>query len=274
VPQLALRFFQKYGVVFIVLAIGGIYALVVLYWVRRHEAAYPERYATIQYVIGGAITVAFLMIYLLAFDPIRVARYQILAAVLLCGLMLAAMSTSVRSWDESRGLLTKTRVCIGVTICLIAASFLGTFAGTTYWPNEHMTRAEYQGAEFVLSHNDPNVRVRALSLHTKMQWYVTGNRSEPGEPPVFQSGPGYGLPPRLGYDENRTAARTFGRAYVVTQAYDTTYYRASYYTPEQRRDLFVYGESALHHLRNDITVDRVYANGGFTVWNVNRSGER
>jgi hypothetical protein len=271
-PQLVVRFVQKYGVVFIVLAIGGIYTLVVLDRVRRREAAYPDAYATLQYVIGGAITVVFLIVYLLAFDPIRVARYQILAAVLLCGLVLAATSASMRSGNESRRLSGRTLACVVVTLCLVAAAFLGTFAGTTYWPNEHMTRAEYQGAEFVLSHNDPDVRVRALSLHTKMQWYVTGSRSEPGEPPVFQPGSGYGLPPRLGYDENRTAAQTFGRAHVVTQAYDTAYHGSSYYTPEQRRALFVYGENALRRLGNDTTADRIYANGGFTVWNVNRSG--
>jgi len=131
-----------------------------------------------------------------------------------------------------------------------------------------MTHAEYQGSEFVIKYNDPAVDVRGHSLHSKTQWYVTGNRSSPGNPPTLRSGSRFSVPERLGYDVNDTAGRTFGRAYLVTQAYDVQYSRASYFTPEQQRHLFVYGERALVELRADPTADRVYANGEYTVWNI------
>jgi len=131
-----------------------------------------------------------------------------------------------------------------------------------------MTHAEYDGSEFLLEHNDPATRAHGNALHVKMQWFITGARSTPGNSPVLQSDASHSLPRNLGYETNDTAARTFGRAHLVTQEYDLEYYRAPYFTPEQQRRLFVYNETALGQLENDSTAGRVYANGGFTVWNI------
>lgn len=271
--ELAQRLVVKYGVVFIFLGVAGLYALSVLYRLYREDAWYPEVFATSQYIIGGILTVVFLTIYLIAFDPVRVSRYLILGAVLLFALLLVRACVSWQRSSES-ALLSRRRLVLPVLIlCVITAAVLGSYAGTTYWPNKQMTHAEYHGSEFVVTHSDPSVRVHGHSLHVKMQWFITGTRSQPGNPPVLRSGANHSVPKHLGYDTNRTAGRTFGRANVVTQAYDVEHSRATYFTPEQQRRLFVYGEDALGQLERDTTAGRVYTNGEFTVWNVSPEQE-
>ncbi|WP_436932532.1 hypothetical protein [Halosimplex halobium] len=269
--QLFQRTTAKYGMIFLVLGIGGLYSLTVLYRVSRHDQRYPETYATLQYAIGGSLAVLFLVTYLIAFDPVRVSRYFVFGAVLLVGLLLARASLPWRREGQSISVSGRALILPVVVVCVLMAALLGSFAGTTYWPNKQMTHAEYEGVEFLLSHNDPSVEVHAHSLHPKTQWYVTGNRSVPGHPPAFNEGST--IPRHLGYDRNDTAGRTFSRAYLVTQAYDREYYRASYFTPEQRRALFVYDRSALDRLQRDHTAGRVYTNGGFSVWDVNPARE-
>jgi hypothetical protein len=267
--EIVQRIVEKYGVAFILLGIGGLYALTALYRLLRRRSWYPEVYGTVQYAIGGALAITFLSVYLVAYDPVRVSRYFVFAAVLLTGLALVRTTASRRA-DVSvrgRGVLLAALVC-----CILAAAVLGSYAGTTYWPNQQMTHAEYHGSEFVLEHDDPEVAVYGHSMHPKMQWFISGNRSDPDGPPVFRNDPAYSLPRNLGYDTNETAARTFGRAYVVTKTYDVEYYDASYFTPEQQRRLFVYNETAITRLKGDAAVDRVYTNGGYAVWNVDPVG--
>jgi len=269
--QLLQRTTEKYGMIFLFLGIGGLYSLAVLYRVFRHDQRYPETYATLQYATGGGLAVIFLFTFIIVLDPVRASRYFVFGAVLLVGLLLVQASRPWRREDRSISVSGRALVLPVVVVCVLVAALLGSFAGTTYWPNKQMTHAEYEGVEFLLSHNDPSVEVHAHSLHPKTQWYVTGNRSVPGHPPAFSEGST--IPRHLGYDRNDTAGQTFGRAYLVTQAYDREYYQASYFTPEQQRALFVYDRTALDRLRRDHTAARVYTNGGFSVWDVDPARE-
>jgi len=263
--ELAIRFVQKYGVDFLYLAAAGLIGFHVLVRLRRDRSRFDTTYMTVQFFLGSAIALLFMLVYLIAFDPIRVSRYAIVMAVLLVGLVL---HYSIRLEGKRARTITVVLTCV----VLIAAG-LGTVGGTTYWTNEHMTHAEYQGSEFVLEHHDPELPVRAQSLHVKMEVYVTGNRSPPGGPPVFRRDePGYTLFPGLGYPENETAAEAYGPSYLVTQAYDTEFYRSGYYTENQRAVLPVYRERHLRRLARDPTAHRVYSNGEFTVWRVTGGG--
>jgi len=269
--EIAQRAVIKYGIVFLVLGVAGLYVLVIVSRVYWHRQQYPETYATVQYAVGGALAVLFLLVDLIARDPIRVSRYFVLGGVMLVGLLLFRLSSDLRG--SSRSSSGRPLILVAVVLCVLAAAVLGTYAGSTYWPNKHMTHAEYEGSEFLLSHNDPEVQVYGQSLHPKMQTFVTGNRSIAGHPPAFRRGPEYSVPRHLGYDTNETVAQTFGRSYLVTQDYDVEFPRASYYTPEQQSYLFVYDETILRRLQNDSTAGRVYTNGGFTLWNVSPDRE-
>jgi hypothetical protein len=258
--QLATRLFQKYGVVLLIAALGGVFVLMVAVRLSRRKSSYAETLVAGQFLIGVGVTLLFLVVYLIAFDPIRVSRYMIVAAVLAVGLLAhRAAAEDVQLGNRSVGSTVLTLVIVVV----IVAVLLGTFLGTTYWANMHMTHAEYHGTEFVLDNHDRSLNIHSHDLTVKMQWYVYGERNHYFPHPI---GPSYRVPDRLGYGDGRTAIETFGSAYVVTHDRDTRYYRDDYFFEQQQDLLFVYGESDVQRMRRDPTVDRVYANGGFEGW--------
>jgi hypothetical protein len=254
--QLVVRFFQKYGVVFLVCVLAGLFVLIVAIRLSRRESSYEDVFVASQFLVGIGVTVTFLTVYLIAFDPVRVSRYMIVMAVLATGLLLYRATTD---GIRIRGRSVGRAVVAFAVLLIVATAFLGTFAGSTYWVNSHMTETEYQGAEFVLDTHDRDLNVYSHDLQVKMQLFVYGDRNGMS-PPI---GRDYRVPNHLGYRTNDTAWETYGRAYVVTQDHDTQFYRADYYTPEQQRSLFVYTERDRRRMRWDPTVHQVYTNGGF-----------
>jgi hypothetical protein len=255
--QIAMRFVQIYGSVFVYLLLAGLFCLVVLVRVFRRRDTYAESYLAYQFAIGFCIAVAFLGLYLLTYGPIRVSRYLLLIAVLLVALLLYQ---SVGAEDRIR-----RAVPVLVALAIVSAAVLGAFAA--YTPNKHMTHAEYQGAEFMIEHYDDAHKIRSLSISNKIRGYIAGRGLiSPDTEPFEIAGPGYELAPRLGYDRNDTAARSFGRSYLVTQEHDTDSYTAGYYTEAQQDAQLVYNETDIVRMRRDPTVNKIYSNGGFTGW--------
>lgn len=258
VVEVVVRFGQLYGTLFVYLAIAGLFGLVVLYRLSRRDIRYVSTYIALQAAIGVGIALLFMSIYLIESNAIRVSRYAAVMAVLAVGVTLYHL-TSERTQGR-RGLVT------ALTAAIVVAAVLGSFGGVTYGPNGHLTYSEYRGAEFVLTHQDPDDVVRSSSLTSKTQEYITGEPSRPGESPVFQNEQ-LALPPGLGYEANETAAETFAAgSYLVTHTYDLEFDEASYFFPQQRERLGVYEERHVQQLDRDSTVDEVYTNGGFSLW--------
>jgi hypothetical protein len=132
-----------------------------------------------------------------------------------------------------------------------------------------MTDAEYQGTEFTLRHHDLSVPLRSYAVSAKMQSYVMRPQYLGDATPVLRvQGGRYSLSGALGYDENRTAAQSYGPSYLMTKEYDTEFYKSNTFNPVQRRAVFVYDESHVRRLARDPTVRKVYTNGGLKTWRV------
>lgn len=259
---LAARFVQKYGALAIYIGIAALFGLFLLRQIRHRRVRTTDAYLAFQLVIGVGLSVLFFAVYLIESDPIRVSRYLTVIAVLAVGVGLIRTTNSRRK--------TRRLGTAALTVAIVLAAVISTFAGTTYWSNQHMTHAEYEGAEFVLTYHDTDEAVRTASLTTKTQWYVTGSRKEPNELPVFRPGtPGFGLPRHLGYADSDSASQTFdGGTYIVTHQYDLERDEAQYFAPEQRQALSVYDDSDVRELDRDPTVQKVYTNDGFALWKV------
>jgi hypothetical protein len=258
--QLAVRFLQKYGVVFVICVVAALFILTVVVRLRRRNSSYPEVLVAGQFLIGAGVSALFLNVYLIAFDPIRVSRYMIIMAVLATGLLAyrAIVDDIILRGISFGSVLTVLLVC-----AIVTAALLSTFVGTTYWANMHMTHSEYHGTEFILDNHDQRLDIYSQDLVVKMQWFVYGERDHYFPHPI---GPNSRVPRHLGYDKNGTAAQTFGSAHVVTQNHDTRFYTAEYYTESQQRALFVYDQQDVARMRHDPTAHRVYNNGGFSSW--------
>ena len=253
--ELLLRFLELYGMVFVYLVVAGLFGLYVVYEVLRRRSRYPEAFATAQFGVGFGLAVAFLVVYLIEFEPIRVARYLIVMAVFLYALLLARIST----WRPRRRNVGLAILSAG----LVVAAVLG--ANAAYWPNEQLTDAEYEGSEFVLTEGQQDLPVRTYSIGHKMEWYVRGSVDPNLWPPNYQPG----LPRGFGYDAvNSTVGTRYNETYIATHRFDQVFYTDSYFTPAQREGLIPYRQSELRWLNADSTAARVYDNGGYWLWYV------
>lgn len=253
--QLAKQFVSLYGAIFVFLIAAGLIALRVAYDLYRGRADYAETFLSYQFGAGFFVSVMFLAVYFIASNPVRIARYMITMAVLLVGVYLARSLTN----PSGRRRVVAAVLVVGV----VASALLG--AGAAYRANYQMTDTEYQGSEFLVNHFDPSLRVRSLATATKMQAYVL--RPDYLDGTAFQvAGSAYDLSPALGYDENRTAAESFGPSYLVTKQYDLEFYQSNTFNADQREAVFLYDESHVRRLTRDPTVGKVYTNGGFEVW--------
>lgn len=256
--QLVMRFVQVYGALVLYLSVGGLFVLSIGYTlVTRRELPYPEGVVGFQSAIGFAIAVIFLAGSFFIGDPIRVSRYLVLMATVLVALLF------LRQIQSGSRVLP---VLLGVVVVL--AAVLG--ANAAYEPNHHLTDTEYQGVEFVTTHQN-STAVYSYRMSHKMEEYVLGDDSPSLYPANFAER--YGVPPHLGYGENESAAETFGDSYVATKQYDREYYTARYFTPAQQRNLRLYDESDMTQLRRDSSADKMYTNGGFETWRVSNTTE-
>jgi hypothetical protein len=81
--EIAMRFVQLYGAQFLYFGLGGLCVLAVGWWlIRRRDVGYVDAYVAGQYVVGGGLAVMFMLVYLIAFNPIRVSRYLVLGSLL------------------------------------------------------------------------------------------------------------------------------------------------------------------------------------------------
>jgi len=263
VQELLVRFVQLYGMTILYLLTGALISLILLREAYEHNAEYAELLLLAQFGVGLLLAAAFLGIDFLANNPVRVTRYLVLFATLMAGVGL------VRSLDGSWS--TSQVISVLLIFVIITTAILG--AGRLYKPNKHMTHTEYDGTEFVLENYDGETDIWSYKGDKDMQPYVLG-ANHPRAFPEDITGSPSGRFYHLGYDENRTAARSFGNSYLVTKTHDRRFHAARYFFPAQRNTLFLYNKTHVRTLRDDQTAQKFYDNGGFEAWRIENTSER
>ncbi len=257
--QTMLRFIQLYGAVFIYLIIAAVVTSLIVYRIYHLDFTYSEAYIIFLFVIGFFTSLILMVSPLESSAPIRNSRFMIVIAVVLVSLSIvwAVQSNSHKNFT------------VILTAAIIVATVLS--AGIIYQPNIQMTNSEFEGVEYMTEYNDGSATVYHLKMGDKVEEYT--HSAPRTKIDTYHFDRENQFPPGLGYTENETAAETFGNAFLVTKEYDTEFYSASYFFPAQQEVLFVYNESHKSKLRMDVTVDKVYENGGFEGWRVNNPRE-
>ncbi|WP_338901919.1 hypothetical protein [Salinibaculum marinum] len=254
--QIMIRFVQLYGAVFIYLIIAAIVTLVVIFRISRGSVTFPGMYLSLLFVMGFFSALTLLISPIESFAPIRSSRFLIVMAVLLVSTALVSATYT----DYQRSL---TVIITGAIIVAIALS-----VAIVYQPNIHMTKSEFEGAKYVNEYHASSASVYNVRMTDNMEDYLHSVPRSEIETYHF-GGLGKKLPHRLGYTKNNTAAETFGNAFLVTKEADTKFYEASYFFPDQQESLFIFNESDKAKLHDDVTVNKLYENGGFEGWRVN-----
>lgn len=92
------RFVELYGAQFVYFLSAGVCVVAVAWWLlRRRSVPYADAYAAVQYGVGGALAATFMLVYLIAFNPIRVSRYLVVGSMLVVAVVYGRRLLSVPS---------------------------------------------------------------------------------------------------------------------------------------------------------------------------------
>lgn len=250
--QLALKFIDLYGSVFLYFVTAGAFLAVILVAFLRRNNRYDWGLGATHFMAGVTLAVLFLLRDLVVKGHIRLSRYAILFAAVVIGMMLLHLIERQRSY----------LMVVFAVVVLLAA---GLGAQAAYEPNRHLTHAEYDGTQYLSMNYDLGEPVYSMDTSHKMKEFVLSSNHDRLWPRGFTTE--NDVPKELGYTGPEVrAADTYGDAYLVTKTYDRKRHTASHYTPEQQEFLFRYGDSHLNRLEGDSTANKIYVNGGYTAW--------
>jgi len=271
-PQIVERFVELYGTVFTIFGIAGFSILLVIVWVilrrwfNRDIDTRMLRFGlhhTLQFGAGVGIGITFIFVLTAVNNPIRVLRLAIFAAVLLSGLFLA--------WSFGNiGPRTRTKTAIGVIALLLILTITPLAFMNVYQPNYQMTHTTYEGAEWALDHRNPDERVQALAMTPKLSAYIKGAQyiKSPSHKEAFTRWYPTTRPDRfpqhLGYGTHQYVGDTMTQRYLVTKSHDMNFWK--WYFPNQKKTFAYYSPRDVDRLSGDSTANRIYANGGWSLW--------
>lgn len=252
--QLAWKFVDLYGSVFLYFLTAGLFLVIILVAFLRRNNRYDWGLSATHFMAGVTLAVLFLLRDLVVKGHIRLSRYAILFAAVAIGMLILHIFERQRSY----------LIVLSALVVLLAA---GLGAQAAYEPNRHLTHAEYDGTQYVSTKYNIEEPVYSMDTSHKMKEFVLSSNHDRLWPRGITTE--NNVPDGLGYTgPDVRAADTYGSAYLVTKTYDRKRHTASHYTPEQQEFLFRYGESHLNQLERDSTANKVYVNGGYTAWRV------
>lgn len=257
--QLAIRFFELYGVTVGFLLLAGFASLWAgLDWIMNRNRHWPGLHMNTQFVVGGVVAVAFLLLPLIVGSPVRVSRYVVLFGSILLGIWLWRTKSSNPGSHYRE--VAMVAIAVIVLLVLIPAGVM-----TSYEDNSHLTHSEEEGIQFVIEYHNSEKGVTTFLMDQRQVSYLAGstyanrqwlfNRRAPTKPK--------GFPDHLGYPEQRVGD-WIGSGYLITKQVDTRF--VEYYFDSQRDRLTYYTEDDQERIESDRTVNSVYTNGNFTVW--------
>jgi len=257
--QIVVGFINRYGPIFVICLIASVATAYAIYRVWQREVSFPRLWLSGQFLVSLLFTSLGIFTYVVAYNPIRNARFTILFATIITGVCIACLSRQLRRLDIGYSQLAF------VGVVLLLALSVPVSATNTYQPWYHMTYAEEDGTEWVYDHVDGDAETVSHHVSPKMQLYLDGSRNESRRFDGFGSdGP---VPRYFGYQSAPTVGAAIGEnrsdVYVVTKEYDLEFYRVL--RPYLRDQAIVYDESSVQRLESDPTADEIYANGGYGV---------
>jgi hypothetical protein len=260
--QTIIRGIELYGPLIVYVGIAGLFAACVLFRLYRRKARWEEVFTITQFGVGGLVAVPFLVGPLFVGNLIRVNRYTILFGIISVGLALDLVYKPFNTWKVD----SKTIATVSLIGMILVTLPIATFG--IYKPNYHLTAAENSGVDWTLQHHDESERIYSLSIGQKHAAALLGMDDLSRRGLIFHYRWGTSRPdlfPRhLGYPSHTTVGDSFGDGYLVTKTHDTRYYRWFY--DNQRSSLTYYTEGDLRRLHRDSHSSKVYANGGYSLW--------
>ena len=263
----------RYGAVLLYGLVGGIALLIVLRMVLSRKAP-PDplrfSYAAV-FVFAVAASVFSLFGYTGEHEPERVARFFLIIAPFISGLVLYDLIVARHRFNLGR-LQPGRNTLIGiVTICIVIASILSILnpygSPRVVTQNFQVTRMEIVGTAWFSEHQNRDINA-ALRWPPHFRYYENFNFGVESRPfPGTRLDP-QPIPSHFGYDEVNSIAEfyEFQHRYLLIPRVAVLFPMV---LPEAARNQVPqYTAEAFAKLRADPAVAQIYANGEFEVWRV------
>lgn len=262
-----ITFFEAWGNIFIY---GSIALLFLLGFIRvylsKRDITYPEFSISLQYIGGIAFGGINLITILVGGNIIRQGRWAIFFSTLIVGYGLNKKIKSTEKLKDKKN-LNKNHIALFVIFLLITAALILPLYNI-YDGNNPLTYSQEHGSDWYIENANYSEKESVASgLSYKIVRYHRGHHTsiERGD---FFGRADFRHPHRLGYLENNTAAETFNQnVYIITKPHD--YNRHEDWHPARLEVEDYYLEEDLEKLESDPTVNKLYSNGEFIVWEVN-----
>lgn len=260
--SVAWQFFLHYAsiIVYIVLALIAFLIL----WRRR---ANSKNLAGLWGLYGPLITFALFIVILfflnLPFGPLRILIYIIIICTIFVGFSLCEFMKRVASHHNWRAKI----VPLLIAVLLLGVSINGIVVvyGSPYIirGNPQATLTNIQGMDYLLHHYNTDLYIT--------YWTVTISRyddflmtPEERETVFISSDPTENrIPHHFGYDKHQLIGQSYEKdRYVIISQRDRAYCTEMF--PELAEEYFLPEDFV--RLENDISIDKLYVNGGFDFW--------
>lgn len=258
--DMIVRILEIYGGPLLYIFTGGLAAIsVILHFIRHNEDRYRVEFF-LYYVGGGLTAVGFYIVDLVVRHPIRATKYLLFASIALIGV-------SIPRW-LSIGPKTLHYIQATIVTMVVLLSALVT-VGAVYQPGNHLTHTEVEGSDWFLENHSSEFDTRSYDMGAKTEVYIEGSFvAQRDEKPFQAHNQKYRIPKRLGYVNGSSPRSEIERGtYIITKSHDYKFYK---WYPEQRRgSKLQYTRRDRNRLANEKNVNKMYANGAFTVWFLN-----
>jgi len=252
-------------IIYIVLALIALFVL----WRRRSNGKDTARlWGLYGPIFGIAILIVFLYFTFAMLGPVRLLHYIILMCTIFVGFVLYEF---MRRFDSHHNWRAKVAPLITIVL-LLAVSVNGivkvygspyTLAGSS-----QVTQAEIQGMDYLLHHIDTETPISywGVTVHRFYDFLLTPDEKTQFYMPRFKKK--NRIPHHFGYDKYELIGQCYERfeksKYMVISRTDRIYFTEMF--PEIAHEYFLSEDFV--RLENDISIDKLYVNGGFDFWYV------
>lgn len=262
----------RYGAVAIYLALSTVAAV----WLLRTWFTSESRdnsialgYATALVLALGMSAYSFLG-FTGETDPIRVSRFYLLLAPVVCGLSLGRTGKEPVRAPHRRPRVEARRQVFIVGVILVATALytVGLYSSAlTVEGNWQISAMELRGSQWFFEHQDRNLITHVLTgdyYLRRFQDMICGMDTCPASELVRFSP--LWVPSHFGYPNNDTIAETLGpnAGYLIT--YKQALIAPLLFPTNVRPTVHQYNDTDFIWLSNDPTTSEIYANGQFDVW--------
>ncbi|XVH32241.1 hypothetical protein ACNS7O_03400 [Haloferacaceae archaeon DSL9] len=242
----------EYGAALIYAGLGGLVVFWIAYRVCIKKANFSEVVITSVYVIGCLIGAGFLIIYVIAANPIRVGLIGLLSAIFLVGFVLNHAS------ENNKKVVYMVLVCTLTVTAIISG-------GMVYSPNSHMQPTTVDGVEWSYNHQIPETPSET-NFDRKLSYYTLGYSGVLSNATAVNQFHNTTLPRNIGYEEYDTVGdRLETPTYIILTERDISRHKA--YSEERWPGFqWLIEEDNRDHLNSDPHASRIYSSSQYDVW--------